>query len=377
MDQNPTKTTWKAWAFAGVFLTAVTGLGAAGVMALQVNAATNPEGPVRPTLMVSTKPVQLVDHYVEKVSFLGRVEPARETRPAAERAGLLVEVLVEEGDQVGAGQVLARLDVRSLELSRDRLFAERDSILADIELAKRTTDRRAKLVDEGWSSSQTYDEARFSLTSLTARHDAIYAQIAQIELDLEKSVIIAPFAGTIASRMADEGTVIAAGTALMRLQETGRPQARIGVTSDRVSTLLAGGRLDLVYQGQQLPGRIVAVTPDLEVATRTIPVLIDIISDTPLAMGQVIRLNLDRRIDARGAWVDLAALQEAERGLWSLMTVTPGDGEHMIERESVEILHIQDNQAFVRGTFKNGAQVVDHGGHRISAGQVVVLAGDQ
>ncbi|MEM8576049.1 MAG: efflux RND transporter periplasmic adaptor subunit, partial [Pseudomonadota bacterium] len=337
MDQQAMKSTWKGWALAGLFTVAVISATAAAVMALHARASTDPTLPIRPALTVLAEPVQLMDHYVEKESFVGRVEPARETRPAAERAGLLVDVLVEEGDQVSQGQVLARLDIRSLQITRDRLVAERASIDADIELARRTTDRSARLVGEGWSSKQTYDEARYSVSSLTARRDAVDAQIDQVKLDLEKSVITAPFAGRIAARMTDEGTVIAAGTALMRLQETDRPQARIGVPSDRVSSLSLGDRLVLDYQGQPVSGHVAAVTPDLEMGTRTIPVLIDITSDGPLAMGQLIRMSLDRRIDVRGAWVDVAALQEAERGLWSLFTVVETEGQHTVQREAVEV----------------------------------------
>ncbi|MEM9370741.1 MAG: efflux RND transporter periplasmic adaptor subunit [Pseudomonadota bacterium] len=375
MARTSTKTTWWEWLMAGAFMATVLSGASAAVLTLQARASDTPDETRRPILTVVAAPITLIDHYVERESYVGRIEPARETAPAAERSGLIVEILVDEGIEVSQGQVLARMDTRPLEISRTRLIAERTSIEADIELAELTTDRRAKLVGDGWSSGQSYDEARYSITALAARRDALDAQIAQIDLDIEKSAITAPFAGRIARRLVDEGTVIAAGTPIVRVQETNRPQARIGIPSGRAAELSPGDTLALKYQGTKLAGTVAAITLDLESGTRTVPVLIDVESEAPLTMGQVVRLDLNRRIDERGAWVDLTALQEAERGLWSLMTVADEDDSHVIRREAVELLHIQDTQAFVRGTFADGARVVSHGAHRVSVGQQVALAG--
>ncbi|MEM7508112.1 MAG: efflux RND transporter periplasmic adaptor subunit [Pseudomonadota bacterium] len=377
MVETASKTTPRGWLLAGLFAATVLAGAVAAVMTLHARAATDEALPPRPTLTVEAKTIVVVPHYTARESYVGRIEPARETMPAAERAGLLVEVLVNEGDRVVAGQTLARLDLRPLELSRMRLLAERQAVDADIELAERTTERRSQLVGDGWASGQAYDDARFSVSGLAAQRAALDAQIAQIDLDVDKSAVLAPFDGRIAARMVDEGTVIAAGTALLHLQEITRPQARVGVPSDRASELNVGDPVRLAYQGRALEGRIAAITPDLDIATRTVPVLIDLPPEAKVTMGQVIRLGLDRHIEASGAWVDLTALQEAERGLWSLMTVVREDGADVIRREAVEILHVQDGRAFVRGTFADGARVVAQGGHRISAGQKVTLAGER
>lgn len=390
MAETARTSTLGAWMLAGLFGAAMLAGGIAAVVTLHARAETEPASPARAPLVVSTTPIALVSHYLERESYVGRIEAARQTAPAAERSGLLMNMMVEEGDVVEAGAVLARLDLRPLELTRARLLADRAGIEADIDLAERTVDRRSRLVGDGWSSGQSYDEALFSVSGLTARRDGLDAQIAQIDLDIEKSTIRAPFAGRVAARLVDEGAVIAAGTPLMQVQETGRPQARIGIPPSRVIGMAPGDTVTLTYQGRRITGRIAALTPDLDVATRTVPVLIDILPDAPVSdapltdapvpmgpvtMGQVIRLTRNRRVETPGAWVHLTALQEAERGLWSLMTVAREDGADVIRREAVEVLHIRDTRAFVRGTFADGVRVVAHGGHRISAGQIVAVAG--
>ncbi|MEM8663910.1 MAG: efflux RND transporter periplasmic adaptor subunit [Pseudomonadota bacterium] len=371
------KTRVLSWAAAILFGATVLSASAAMVMALNARANTGDDGlDPRPPLTVEVATLNRVPEYTVREGFVGRVEPARETDLAAERAGLVTEIMVDEGDKVAAGAVLVQLDVRPLEIERQRLLAERASLDADLELARATTSRRETLASNGWSSSQAFDEARFSVTALSARRDAVDAAIARVALDLEKSVITAPFSGEIARRMIDEGAVVAAGTPMVRLQEVHRPQARIGVPPGRAKHLSRGAEVEVSAAGQTLKGRVASVTSDLEPGTRTVPVLVDLPADSGLAMGEIVRLTLERPVTAQGAWVDLSALQEAERGLWSIKTVAPADGGHVVAREAVEILHVAGARAFVRGAFLDGAQVVPIGAHRLTPGQQVALAAE-
>ncbi|MEM0942421.1 MAG: hypothetical protein AAGI70_00595, partial [Pseudomonadota bacterium] len=109
-----TRTRWWAWLVAGaVMLGLIAGIGAS-VDLLKARAAAEPELAGRAPLTVTATPLMLVDEYQVRESFAGRIEPARETMLSAERGGLLVELMVEEGDRVAAGQVVAKLDMRSL-----------------------------------------------------------------------------------------------------------------------------------------------------------------------------------------------------------------------------------------------------------------------
>ncbi len=376
--ERKTRKSAGAWLAAILFGATIAAGGAAAVVALHARAAIEPAGDVRERLIVVTAPLQITDRYMVRHSYVGRIEAARETSPAFERAGLVLKVLVDEGDEVGAGEVLAELDTESLEIERARLVAERASIEADLELAERTAERRKRLKDRGFESGQSYDEARFSVASLKAKLEAIGASLARIALDLEKSTLTAPFAGVVASRAIDEGTVVAAGTELMRIQETARPQARIGVPPELAAEMEAGMTLKILSQGGEISGRLRAVAPDLEPETRTVSLLIDLDPETYVTMGQVARLQLDRPVDSRGAWVPLTALQEATRGLWSIHTVIPDAEGQVISREAVEILHVSGERAYVRGSFRDGAAVVVEGPHRLTLGQAVLpIAGKE
>jgi len=94
-----------------------------------------------------------------------------------------------------------------------------------------------------------------------------------------------------------------------------------------------------------------------------------------LSFGEIVTLLLEREIDERGAWVPLAALQESDRGLWSLLTVAEEDSKSIVRREAAEVLHVDGAHAYVRGTFEPGASVIANGTNRIVPGQRVALAG--
>lgn len=361
-----------SWLGAGLVLALVAGGAAAALVALHARAdrAAETRDP-RPPLPVTVTEIRIENGYGLAETFAGRIEPARATMAAFERSGLVTDVLVEEGDRVSEGDIIARLDREPLEIEQRRLRAERESAVADLKLAEATAERRARLRDQGFETGQSFDEARFQVDAVAARIDTIDARLERIALDLRKSTLEAPFAGTVAARDIDEGAVVEAGTPVVALQETPRPRARVGVPPELAATLEAGEPVTLSIRGAETPGRIAAVSPDLETETRTVSILVDITGEVPAAMGEIARLTLERRIAARGAWVPLTALQEAERGLWSVHVVVEDEEGPVAAREIVEVIHADGARAFVRGSFADGARVVVEGPHRLTLGAPV------
>ena len=104
------------------------GAAGGGVATLHQRADKSAERATRAPIPVATQVIALDQAFVVTERFVGRLEPARETSPAFERAGLVTEVLVEEGDRVEQGQLLSRLDTEPLEAQRLQLVAERSEI---------------------------------------------------------------------------------------------------------------------------------------------------------------------------------------------------------------------------------------------------------
>ena len=327
-----------------------------------------------PPLPVATMTIAFEPGYAVQQRFAGRLEPARETPLAFERGGLVTDILVEEGDSVAAGQIIAVLDQAPLQARRDGLLADRRRSEAELELAKLTTARQADLNDKGFSSAQRYDEARLNAQAIEATIASIDAAISALDIDIEKSVIKAPFDGTVAERYLDQGRIVSAGMQVVHLMETGEVQVRIGLAPEVASGLEPGMAMTLEAGEQRLDAKLVSLRPDLTTATRTVPALFAVEDADGLAFGDLVELVIDRDVEEGGAWVPLAALSEARNGLWSLLTTVEDEGAVLARREAVEILHVDGERAFIRGSFIDGDKVIIGGDNRLVAGQRITIS---
>lgn len=138
---------------------------------------------------------------------------------AARRGGIVREVLVQEGDRVVAGQILARQEDDEARLAYSRASAEvaqAESQLAQLRVelstARRELERLSALVDSNFVAAQRIDQARDAVASAEARiqsqNAAIQtarARLAEAAYNLELTVIRAPMSGRIVRRYANPG----------------------------------------------------------------------------------------------------------------------------------------------------------------------------
>ena len=196
-----------------------------------------------------------------------------------------------------------------------------------------------------------------------------------MDIDIRKAALIAPYDGIVGSRMVDEGTVVSAGAPVVSLLETARPQARIGLPPAVAASLDADREYQVETASGKVTARLVSQRPDLQTDTRTVPVLFDLETTNGLPFQEIVTLELDSVVDERGAWLPLSALKEGRKGLWSVLIVDEGSGQQQVRSESVEVMHLEGERVFVRGTFSPGARIVTNGTHRIVSGQHVAVTG--
>ena len=354
--------------------TAIVAITFGGISALHLRAQSASSAAPPAPLPVETAVVEMTDAYAVQERFAGRLEAAREASLAFERSGLVVEVALDEGERVAAGDVVARLDLDPLRAQRDRLVARRNEASANLELAQLTAERQQRLAKQGHSSQQRYDEARLEVSAIRAGIAQIDAEIRALDIDIAKSEVKAPFAGTIAARFVDEGNIVQVGTPVLHLLETGRLQARIGLPPRLVGQLQADQTYALQANGREVAARLRAIRPDLATGTRTVPVLFEIDGTAAAPLGEVVTLEIERQVPEQGSWLPIAALSEGQKGLWTVFTVVEQDGERVTQREAVEILHVANDRVYVRGSLTDGAIVVRNGLNRIAPGQRVALA---
>jgi RND family efflux transporter MFP subunit len=359
-------------------VTLMTGLAAAavagGVTVLHSRADSTTAPAPHPLVTVATEAVRWSEHYTVSRGYAGRLEAARQTAVAFERSGLVIEVKFEEGDSVAQGAIVARLDTDKLLANRRQLEAQRRELEAQRDLAELTRSRQNKLQARGWSPEQRYDEARFTVRRLEAAIARIDASVAALDIDIRKSELRAPFDGRVAERHVDEGAVVTPGTRVVTILEAASQRARIGLAPEAATTLRIGEAYQLTANGRDINARLLALRADLESGSRTVTAILDITSSNTIPLGEIAILKLHRTVKARGIWLPLSALVEGRKGLWTVLRADRSSGQPTIRREAVEVLHVTDTRAYVRGALKDGEHVVISGTNRITPGQRVALA---
>lgn len=179
--------------------------------------------------------------------------------PAIARvAGEIVELTVEEGDRVKAGQVLARMD-------GDRLRLEMLAARANLDQAEKELARHADLHARGLVSSSLFQGLKFDLQSLQATYDLK-------QLNYEYSIIRAPIAGVVSAREVKMGQNLAEGDIAFRITETSELLAHLQIPQSELSKFSAGHAATVQVASmpnRQFAATIVRISPTVDTRNGT------------------------------------------------------------------------------------------------------------
>ncbi|MGE0626042.1 MAG: efflux RND transporter periplasmic adaptor subunit [Pseudomonadales bacterium] len=341
--------------------------------------------PARGDTVVSHLEVQPVTGFdVERV-YAGRTVAGRASELGFRYGGEVAEILVDIGDEVGAGELLARLDTASQEATLAQAEADVKFALANLlaaeaqtQLARQSELRYRSLKDVGHVSAQVYDEQRLALRAREAELQVAAASVERAranqraaDIALDESSLRAPFAGRVQARYRDEGSQMQPGAPVLRLVETRLREAHVGIPEAVASRLRTGTSYPLRWGGSRLTGQLRAVLPEVDPESRTVTAVLALADDT-IPFGVVVELELTYRVDTSGFWLPLSSLTESDRGLWGVYVVGQTS---QAERRLVDVLHIEAERAFVRGTLQAGDRIIADGVQRIVPGQQVSLVG--
>ncbi len=352
-------------------------LSAVAAFGLMVNAKTvvPTKGPGSEPLRVNTHAVQWETGYTIERHFVGRVEARRSSDVGFEISGMVTQVLVEEGELVEAGQVLARLDTRLMDARRAELVAARNRAQADYELADVTRQRTRGSASRGAATPQEIDNAEQAYLTTSAALEQARAAVDSIDVQIGKAQITSPFAAVVSRRHVDEGRVVSPGTPVVRLLESRNPEVRVGIGGDLIEAVQVDQVLDVVIRGDALKGTVTAILPIRGAEARGVDVLIRL--DTSLngiRQGDLARVAVTRALEADGFWAPTQSLTEGVRGLWALYLIQADEAHGsnpVLKRIDVEVLHTTGDAAYVRGALEDGSHVVANGLQRVAPGMAV------
>ncbi len=362
-------------------------LGFMAVSAALAGCQTGNSAPVaadeRAALLVDVAAAVAVSEYTVEREFIGRVEPTRQSQVGFELGGELERVLVDEGDSVAAGAVLAQLDTARLEARLAEAKAAVEQADSAAGFADRTYERRQEAALSGGISEQAVDAALDAANAARAGLAAAKARLNSVEVDLRKSVLTAPYDAVVVVRTIDEGNIVAAGQPVLHLQESAAPEVRIGVSGELAASIAHGDHYPLDIAGKTIDATVRAVLPLRDPSTRTVDVILQLATASNAYPGDLARMSVRQTIPEAGFWLPVTALAEGSRGLWTANVVLPIDSgsiasngaTHIVEQRPVEVLYKQGTQVFVRGAIVDGDRYVTGGLQRIVPNQQVRVAG--
>ncbi|MDX1549051.1 MAG: efflux RND transporter periplasmic adaptor subunit [Lysobacter spongiicola] len=287
------------------------------------------------------------------------LEAPTEAQVVAKTSGVALEVLVEEGDHVRAGQVLARLDA-------DRARLQAAQTAAQMRKLENQFARAERLAAEQLIAASDHDQIRFDLENARATN-----RLANLELSYAE--VKAPIDGVVASVSPKPGNFVQINTPIVRIVDTSRLEAVLNVPERELATLQTG--LPVTMQVDALPGQtfegvIDRMSPVVDSGSGTFRVIMAFEGGGVLQPGMFGRISIDYDQRADALVVPRVALLEGQ-GEPAVFAVREGK----VARTPIELGYLDGQWAEVRGGLELGDQVVVAGKSALREGTAVSVIG--
>src|SRR5437773_6393547 len=199
------------------------------------------------------------DTVVDAIAATGQIEAIQSIELRPEVSGRITDLLVREGQEVGAGTALFKVDDAELKAQVAQAEAER-------QLARQALERTKQLIAQNASSTSDLEQAEAKSRGADANYDLLKTR-------LDRTLVRAPFAGVIGRRLVSIGTYVSPETPLITLQSVNPQHASFDVPA-RYADRLRRGQL-VSFQVAALPGtnfsgEVVFVDPVVSLPARTI-----------------------------------------------------------------------------------------------------------
>ncbi len=294
------------------------------------------------------------DNALKTFIVFGKLKAARQSQLGFGRGGSVKTVLKRLGDRLNVGDKLAELDNAQLENQKQATEQTLSRIKNDLQASRGTTS-----------------------SSLEQQTQQLEKQLEELELELAKGVIVAPYASVIVQSNVEVGSLVSPATPAFQVIEDAPPLVEASLPRSAAALVDVDQSVYVNVGNQDVIATLKAKSP-LQDATASQRILLEFSEALPTnswAYGQVVEIRVLIRTNVSGFWLPLSALQREANGLWSVLIVVANedsqDPEFRIDRRILEIVQLEDESALVRGSLSDGDLVVVNGTHRIVPGQQV------
>jgi RND family efflux transporter MFP subunit len=299
----------------------------------------------------------------EIVSLTGQVRAKNQVNLAFRIDGRMTKRLVNVGDVLEAGEIVAQLDQQNQQNALRTAQANLASAVAALTQARLTFGRQQQLLAGDATSRAKFDAADQTLRGAQADVDALHAQAGTAQDQLSYTVLFADAPGVVTATGAEPGEVVRAGQMIVNVARQGGRDAVFDVSEQLIRT----GPRDPVVQialtndpSVRATGRVREVSPQADPATRTFQVKVGIIDPPPtLELGSTVTGSIKLSAPP-GVEIPPSALTEAN-GRPAVWVFDP-------QSETVSLRNVDVSR------YGPAEVVVSQG---LDAGEIVVTAGVQ
>lgn len=290
----------------------------------------------------------------------------------------IVEVLVDEGDKVKAGQLLARFDDKVLRadlLSKDASLREAQALATEADANIR---RAEELARTGAISTRDLDARRSTALTTKARVGVAEAARVQAAARLAQTEVRSPTDGTIAKRNARLGAVMSAGgTELFRVIRDDRVELLAEVPEIDLRQLAVGQSAELSAtdaNGKPFVGTVRIISPVVDTKTRIGTVKIDVPHDPYLRPGMFLTARVRTGTQSAPVLPEEAVIYRDAKS-WAVVVDPAVDdkGHHVVTAREVQTGPRDGSRLAVLSGVKPGEDVVLSGAGYLKTGDKVIV----
>lgn len=325
-------------------------------------------------VMVRTETVAMAD-YAPRTSLTGVIAARTLNNLSFRVGGRVAERLVDVGQHVDQGTVLARIDPQEQESDLRSAQADLDAAQAQLTQAAAAFERQETLLAQGYTTRRDYDLADQTLKVAQGSVDAARSALANAQQNLSFTELKAGAGGVITARQVETGQVVQAAQTVFTVAEDGDRDAVFNVQETLVAKTPASPAVTITLLSDpqvRTTGKVREISPAVDPASGSVRVKVGI-PDTPAGMplGAAVIGSVSAK-PAKAILLPWEALTSSA-GKPAVWVVDPST--KAVTTVPVDVLAFNSGTVVIAKGLDEGQSVVTSGGQLLSPGQTVEISG--
>lgn len=303
----------------------------------------------KPAVVSTFKLQPLVPSTVSK-DYVGTIVPGKKSEIGFLRAGRVAKVLVNEGDCVEAGELIAELDSSVIQ-------AELTVAKTELRLAQNESQR----------SRPVYRGSRETTSSASAKLEHWAAVVERLELQLAQGQLRAPYKAIVTQTFLSDGSNVTPDRAIMKIVSCDEVVVKVSLPLLHAESLAPTFAYAITIGTRHYLGSLKALLPEVDEKEQTRAALFTVHELSPATIGTHAQLHLDVPTRKLGFRVPKAAVRQEKNGSMTVALVCSESGSStdlaksklaIAVQRSVDVLQVAEDWMVVRGDLQVNDQIV-------------------